>query len=150
MKIFNNCDFLPWYICCFFVKYSGRPVISILKTSAQKKERNNAAALNLMKSDSFREDVFFGSVFWCWLAFFSELFLASDKLCINKFFLRFLTYFWYSIDKHGIDWPFDRLNFLVALFLSLVIMNSRELSTWNLDNKISSFKFLIELMACDG
>lgn len=33
--IFINCDLLMWYICCFFIKHSGRPVTPFLKTSAQ-------------------------------------------------------------------------------------------------------------------
>ena len=59
LKIFNNYDLLPWYICCFFVQHSGRLVISILKTSAQSEGRNNAATLNLLKSDSLKVCVFF-------------------------------------------------------------------------------------------
>ena len=107
-KIFNNCDLLPWYICCFFVKHSGRPVISILKTSAQREGRNNAAALNLLKSDSLRVDLFFLVCFCCWFGKSYKIifrncirnkFLASDKPYINKFFLLFLTYFRYSIDE---------------------------------------------------
>ena len=71
LKICNNCYLLPWYLCCFFLKHSGRPVVSILKTSALIEGRNNAAALNLLKPDSLRVDVFFMSAFAVDLAAFS-------------------------------------------------------------------------------
>ena len=44
-KIFNNCNLLPWYSCCFYVKHSGRPVIFILRTAAQREGRNNPTVL---------------------------------------------------------------------------------------------------------
>ena len=62
--------------CCFFVKHPGRPVISILKTSTQREGRNNAAAFNLLKSDSLRVDVFFGSAFAVDLAGVTKLFFV--------------------------------------------------------------------------
>ena len=60
----------------FFVKQAGRPVISILKTSVEREGRSNAAALNLLKSDSLRADVFFGSVFAVDLAGVTKLFFV--------------------------------------------------------------------------
>ena len=71
LKICNNCNLLPWYLCCFFLKHSGRPVITILKTLALREERNNAAALNLFKPDSLRVDFFSESAFAVDLAAFS-------------------------------------------------------------------------------
>ena len=62
--------------CCFFVKHPGRPVISILKTLTQREGRNNAAAFNLLKSDSLRVDVFFGSAFAVDLAGVTKLFFV--------------------------------------------------------------------------
>ena len=84
-KIQNQCIFLKswckkqgriedFYICCFFLKHSGRPVISILKSLGQREEQNNAAALNLLKSDSLRVDDFFGSAFAVDLAGVTKLF----------------------------------------------------------------------------
>ena len=70
---------LPWYICCFFVKHSGRPAITILTTSAQRERRNNGACLNLLK-------LFFGgSAFAAYLAGAAKLFLVI----VSE------TYFWY-------------------------------------------------------
>ena len=83
LKIFNNYDLLPWYICCFFVKHSGRLVISILKTSAQREGWNNAATLNLLKSDSLRVCVFFESVFVVDFAGVTKLFfLVVSKISL--------------------------------------------------------------------
>ena len=62
-KIFDNCDLLPWYICCFFVKHSGRRAISILQASGQRERQNNAAFLNSLKLNSLSIDVLFGSAF---------------------------------------------------------------------------------------
>ena len=63
-------------MCCFFVKHSGISVSSILKISAQREGRNNAAALNLLNSDSLRVDVFFGSAFAVDLARVTKLFFV--------------------------------------------------------------------------
>ena len=231
-------------MCCFFVKNSGRLVISILKTSAQCERWSDADVINFLKSDYLRVCVFFGSRFAVDWAEVTKLFFvsetrifASDKPRINKFFILFFTYFQYRIDEsthlltmrdmsvltlinefsengstwsnlqitvvwsflnialevglsswwwvsflliplsillsiwskysaisdpaishlpvthrlHNsqVDWPFYRLNRLVALFVSLIMMNLWKLSTWNLDHKTFSFKFLIELRACD-
>ena len=51
-------------------------MISILKTLAQREGRNNAVALNLLKSDSLRVDVFFGSAFAVDLAGVTKLFFV--------------------------------------------------------------------------
>ena len=67
---------LPWYTCCFFVKHSGRTVISILKTLAEREGRNNAAALNLSKSNYLRVGIFFGSAFAVHLAGDAQIFFV--------------------------------------------------------------------------
>ena len=67
---------LPWYTCCFFLKHSGRPVIFILKTLAEREGRNNAAALNLSKSDYLRVGSFFGSAFAVDLAGVAKIFFV--------------------------------------------------------------------------
>ena len=107
LKIFDKCDSLQWYICCFLVKHLSTPIISILKTSVQREGQNNAAALNFLKPDSLRVDVFFGSAFAVDLAEVTKLFF--EILLETSFFhliivvstnsILFLTYFRYSINK---------------------------------------------------
>ena len=46
-----------------FVKHSDRPVISILKTLAQREGWDNVADLNLFKPNFLRVEVLFGSAF---------------------------------------------------------------------------------------
>ena len=69
-KIFNKCALLP------FVKYPDRLVIFNWETSAQREEQNNAAPLNLLKSDSSREGIFFGFTFVVDLVGVTKLFFV--------------------------------------------------------------------------
>ena len=75
LQIFNNCDLLLRYICCFFVKYLRRLVISVLTISARER-RNNAASLNLLQLNSFCVGVFFWSAFVIRVAGNTQLFLV--------------------------------------------------------------------------
>ena len=63
-----------------FLKHSDRPVIYNPKTSAQREGQNDAATLNLLKSDSLRV-VFFGFAFAVDLAGVTKLFfvIVSEK-----------------------------------------------------------------------
>ena len=64
----------------FFVKYSGRPMISISKTLVQREGRNDDATLDFLKSDSLRVGIFFGFAFTVDLAGVTKLFfiIASE------------------------------------------------------------------------
>ena len=75
-KIFNYCDLLLCCIHSFFVKHTERPVIYIWQTSAQWDGQSNAATLNLLKSNSLRVGVFFGSAFAVDLAGVTKLFFV--------------------------------------------------------------------------
>ena len=78
-KIFNNCDICYRLHLLFFVKYSGRPVIYILTTSAQRERRNNAASPNLLKLNSLGVGVFFRSAFAVHVPGATKLFLIVSE-----------------------------------------------------------------------
>ena len=130
---------LPWHICCFFVKHSGRPDISILTTSAPRERRNNAASLNLLKLKHRR---FFGSAFSIYVEETTKLFLvivernifsAPEKPSINKFLALLLTWqllticnAWSGLDKwirqELIDWEQRWYNYGGVIFLKYSIV----------------------------
>ena len=60
-----------------FVKHLGRPVISILTTSAQRARRNYAASLDFLKLHSLSVGVFFGSAFGVHVTGVTKLFLVT-------------------------------------------------------------------------
>ena len=55
IQVFNKCDLLTWYICCFFLKHSGRATIIILTTFAQRERRNSwrTSGIESTKASSF-------------------------------------------------------------------------------------------------
>ena len=101
-KIFGNCNF---YLGRAANKAFRQTSYFFLTTSAQREGPHNAATLYLLKSDSLRVGVFFGSIFSVNLAGVKFIFrngirnkfFASDKRCINKFFILF----WPTSDKES-------------------------------------------------
>ena len=92
----------------FFVKHLGRPVISILTTSAQRERQNYAASLNLLKLHFFKCRRFIWVCFCCSRGRSYKIilcncdrnnFTASEQPCINKLFVLLLTYFRYRINE---------------------------------------------------
>lgn len=89
-----------------FVKHSDRPVISILKTWAQRQGRDNAAALNLFKSDALRVEVSFGSSFAVHLAGITKLFfvIVSEESFLHVTSCISTYSFYYCWPTSSIEW----------------------------------------------